>query len=56
MAYWVKYQDSLDETYTPDGQKVEYRIKRFSGPFPLWGDAEAEITEEGDWEIIEFDG
>jgi len=55
MAYWVKPYDSWDHTYTPNGQRVEYRIKRFSGPFRFLEDAEAEITEEGDWEIIEFD-
>jgi hypothetical protein len=33
MAYWVKYQDSVYDMHLWDGQRVEYKIKRYSGPF-----------------------
>lgn len=57
MAYWVKKHEHGDYTYTDDGDKLEYTLQSYAGPFRTITDVE-EYLREGyinEATILEFE-
>lgn len=51
MAYWVKTQADYDRyTYRYDGEKIDYRLKTYEGPFKSLSEVE-DYLQDGlyDW-------
>jgi len=45
MAYWVKSHERDDYIYTDDGDKLEYTLQPYAGPFRTITDAEEYLRE-----------
>jgi hypothetical protein len=58
MAYWVKNYESLDQTYTEDGDSLDYVLKTYEGPFRTLDDVHNFLEEQGllsPVEVLEFE-